>query len=202
MYDNQMIQLIDQTAELAAGEIRVIYLDKNHNPQSSIDFIVRKINKQMPYNIRYSKIYITPTITKPKIKDFPFSYHFMAQVFANAVTRRHHPIYESRRDLNKVLCFAIFFLNNNRGLQFDQLFVNRLRLDSTISVPLVNEDIRLHEYFSGFLDRCLEKQAAKSYEMLDYDDPDLDGLILHVIEHKRAYGKRLRESKIKRVILQ
>ena len=99
--------------------MRVIYLDKNHHPKDGVKPVVQAIDKYMPSNVVYTKVFLIPKIEKPKMKDLPFSYEYMAQVFANALRRDDHETLDNS-DIPKVFNVIWLFLGFSKHIRFNK----------------------------------------------------------------------------------
>jgi hypothetical protein len=72
----------------------------------------------MPANVKYSKVYLRPTIEGELIKDYPFSYTFLAHVLTNAVNRKNHPTLDNS-DLPKAFGIIFSYMRFNKGWSYD-----------------------------------------------------------------------------------
>ena len=92
----------------------------------------------MPSNVVYTKVFLIPKIEKPKMKDLPFSYEYMAQVFANALRRDDHETLDNS-DIPKVFNIIWLFLGFSKHIRFNKQYLEENELDTFLELPIINE---------------------------------------------------------------
>ena len=114
VYKAQQIELIKGCAKLKEGQVRIIYLDKNHPPNGGIAGSVGVIDQYMPKGVQYTKLHLIPDRKKPQIPEFPFSYELMAQSFYNASKREVHETIDNT-DIPKIFAIQIMFMKMSKN---------------------------------------------------------------------------------------
>ena len=76
------------------------------------------------------------------VKDYPFSYKFIAQCLYNGYHRSDHETLDNS-DIPKLFAIQMMFLNLNRRCVFDEPLLERQGLDDYLTLPLNNEKIEI-----------------------------------------------------------
>lgn len=91
-YDKEIVRFIDRVCTPDAdgrsakyGHTTVLFLDRRPPLKGGILQTSIMIDQNMHWDIPYSKLYIVPEITAEKIKDYPFSYQFVATSVFNKI---------------------------------------------------------------------------------------------------------------------
>jgi hypothetical protein len=169
-YKEILIDLIKGTRNLKQNEIRVVYLDKNHPPNSGIESAVKIIDEKMPQGVEYSKVYLVPEILQGQVNNYPFSYQFFAQAFSNGFNRKDHPTLDNS-DLPKLFAIQLMFMNMNRNFNFNNQFMITQGLNDILRVPMTNENLEIPDEFNATLDKVLKDVPKR--DMIAQDNQNL-----------------------------
>ena len=60
------------------NETKVIFMDNKYSPNVSVQYVPLIIAQYIPWDVKYYTSYIIPEIQNVKLKDYPFSYEFIA----------------------------------------------------------------------------------------------------------------------------
>ena len=102
----------------------------------------------MPEGIEYTKLYLVPKITSPKLSQYPFSYQFVAHCLHYCLIQNESKNEDEKQESVRSLLSAL-------RKQSDKKVLEDYSLDDYFKMPLTNEDAKLSEEYKVLLDKVI-----------------------------------------------
>lgn len=136
-YQKQVHFTCQLCASQAQDDNNLIWIDKNF-PQDSLLPTVTRLRKALDAKLQPVFLYLVPEPCENGKFGLPFDSSYLLSCFARGMQRDD---YKSMPNDNPVKVFEIMltFLQLNRGLKFDQGFLDKHGLDGYLELPLVEK---------------------------------------------------------------